>query len=302
MADEISIEGKEYISSRRASELSAYTQDYIGQLARNGFIEARRVGGLWYILSDSLKEYKSKAETFKPIAPQSTHNTSDRDSVISFDGHQYVSAARAAKSTGYHQDYIGQLARLGKVISRQIGNRWYVDHEALLAHKREKDALLGAVQAQSVGVSPSRSDNIASLFRNEAFFTYTSERADLIPQLGDGDIAELLITPLEQAKDISHDNGTPIQIRRMGDYKASGGTITARRSIKVLVAVLVVIITVATVGSILSKNRWINTKGAVPTSNVGELASTDGVAVIVGNLAEWIESILGHEMTYQYSK
>ena len=34
MSDEMQIEGKPYISSKRASELSGYAQDYIGQLAR----------------------------------------------------------------------------------------------------------------------------------------------------------------------------------------------------------------------------------------------------------------------------
>ena len=35
------------ISSKRAAESSGYAQDYIGQLARKGLIEARRIGGLW---------------------------------------------------------------------------------------------------------------------------------------------------------------------------------------------------------------------------------------------------------------
>ena len=54
MTNEITLEGEEYISSKRASELSGYAQDYIGQLARVAAIDAKRIGGLWYVSLDSL--------------------------------------------------------------------------------------------------------------------------------------------------------------------------------------------------------------------------------------------------------
>jgi hypothetical protein len=49
MSDEMVIEGKTYISSKRAAQVSGYAQDYIGQLARGGAIDAQRVGGLWFV-------------------------------------------------------------------------------------------------------------------------------------------------------------------------------------------------------------------------------------------------------------
>ncbi|MSU73967.1 DNA-binding protein [Candidatus Kaiserbacteria bacterium] len=189
MSDAMWLEGKEYISSKRASELSGYAQDYIGQLARKGIIAAQRVGGLWFISMASLTEYKSHAEAYVPQQPE-RKETHDPDSLISFDGKDHISASRAAKITGYHPDYVGQLARSGTIISRQVGNRWYIDREGILAHKQEKDGLLGAVQAQSVGIS--RGD--ASILSSEdahgshyngpgPFLTYTRDDRDLIPVL-----------------------------------------------------------------------------------------------------------------------
>lgn len=152
MTDELTIEGKQFISSKRASKLSGYAQDYIGQLARGGHIEAQRIGGLWYIFMDSLMKYKDKSEAVKPEPPQKSFENAPADVLVTFEGRDYVSAGRAADLTSYHQDYIGQLARAGKIQSRQVGNRWYIDREALMAHKEEKDRLLGAVQAASVGI------------------------------------------------------------------------------------------------------------------------------------------------------
>jgi len=187
MAEQVTIEGKEYISSKRASELSGYAQDYIGQLARGAQIDAQRVGGLWFVLMSSLESYKEKAEAYKPEPPVRVPNA-DPESLLTFDGKDYVSAARAAKVTGYHQDYVGQLARSGTVLSRQVGNRWYVERQGITAHKAEKDALLAAVQSESVGLARSESPKIdtGATKREEApleheLFTYTTDSGDLLP-------------------------------------------------------------------------------------------------------------------------
>src|SRR3989338_4301218 len=187
MTDEITLDDKSYVSSKRASELSGYSQDYIGQLARGGYIDAQRVGGLWYIHLDSLKSYKEKTENEKPQPPQ-PNTSQDPDTLGFFDGKEFISASRASKVTGYSQDYVGQLARPGKILARQVGIRWYVDRKALIQHKKEKDALLAAVQAASVGIqaretSLERFSNIDAIKSPELHFTYAPESRDLIPSI-----------------------------------------------------------------------------------------------------------------------
>ena len=189
MATEIDLGGTIYISSKNAAEKTGYTQDYIGQLARGGQIEARRVSGMWYILEQSLRDYKEKADQFVPIPPQGFQPSTSADVSVSFDGKDYISANRAAKITGYNQDYIGQLARSGEVLSRQVGNRWYVDRESLLAHKKEKDGLLAAVQVQSVGLAKPESipepEKPAEAAAQEevTHFEYVREEVPLIPDI-----------------------------------------------------------------------------------------------------------------------
>lgn len=187
MSDEILLEGKQFVSARRASEVSGYARDYVGQLARSGLIQAQRVGGLWYISLESLKGYQQNAEAYTPQVPQKT--AQDMDATVSFDGKDYLAASRAAKLTGYNQDYIGQLARAGKVLSRQIGNRWYVERGGLLAHKAQKDALLGAVQAEAVGITRPAADLAPvehasnSSSKHPELLTYITESMDLMPVL-----------------------------------------------------------------------------------------------------------------------
>ncbi len=187
MSDAMWLEGKEYISSKRASQLSGYAQDYIGQLARKGLIDAQRVGGLWFVSMVSLTEYKSNADTYVPPQPE-RKTAPEADSLVTFDGKDHISASRAASITGYHPDYVGQLARSGAIISRQVGNRWYIDREGILAHKKEKDNLLGAVQAESVGISRNNDVSIPAEEPHKShyngpgpFLNYTSDNRDLLP-------------------------------------------------------------------------------------------------------------------------
>jgi hypothetical protein len=52
--DELEIQGKKYISSKRAAELTGYAKDYVGQLARGGKIPGTRVGRAWYVQEAAL--------------------------------------------------------------------------------------------------------------------------------------------------------------------------------------------------------------------------------------------------------
>ena len=51
------INGKTYISSRRAGEIFGYTNDYVGQLARAGKIESTIVGRSRYVDYSSISDY-----------------------------------------------------------------------------------------------------------------------------------------------------------------------------------------------------------------------------------------------------
>ena len=59
MDGELIFDNTKYISSKRASEISGYTQDYVGQLCRDGRVDGRRVGRSWYVHEDSLLLYAS---------------------------------------------------------------------------------------------------------------------------------------------------------------------------------------------------------------------------------------------------
>jgi hypothetical protein len=179
--DEVQVEGQTYISSKRAAAETGYAQDYIGQLSRGGLIKAQRIGGLWYVLLDSVVEYKKQAEAYKPEPPKYTPHSSVQPE-IQLDGKDYASAARAADMTGYHQDYIGQLARGGRIPAQLVGNRWYIEKEALIQHKKEKDAQLAAVQAQSVGLKRTFVPVHAPKTEEKSLLSYAQEETkDLMP-------------------------------------------------------------------------------------------------------------------------
>jgi len=55
---ELTLNGRTYLSTKRAAEITGYTTDYVGQLARGGKIDAQLVGRNWYIDEVSIKKHK----------------------------------------------------------------------------------------------------------------------------------------------------------------------------------------------------------------------------------------------------
>lgn len=54
---------------------------------------------------------------------------------ISIGGKNYIPAAQAAKLVGYTKDYVGQLARGGKIEAQLIGHSWYISEDSIRRHK-----------------------------------------------------------------------------------------------------------------------------------------------------------------------
>jgi len=67
--DELEIDGKKYLSSRRAAREHKYHTDYIGQLIRAGKVAGKKVGRAWYVDAASLSAYlRAEADGGKTVA------------------------------------------------------------------------------------------------------------------------------------------------------------------------------------------------------------------------------------------
>ncbi len=313
MSDEMFIGEKRYISSKRAADLSDYTQDYIGQLARKHLIDAQRVGGLWYVSMDSLAQYKEKAESYIPVPPQNVL-AKDPDSLISFDGKDYLSAGRAAEITGYHPDYVGQLARGGTVLSRQIGNRWYVERTHIIGHKKEKDGLLARVQSEAVGIVKVESQHgYAGHNDTEPFFKYTSDDRDLLPTLTLPELHEDGSEALEEVPDTLEEGARILPIRVMRSY---GDTVVVPHVIRpknktgrqsrmtnkyiAISGVLATIVIVLSVGVIMPKSGWVYTRAGIQ-EGIGSNTMVAGVATVATKIGDLLEQFLAPELIYRRS-
>ena len=57
---------------------------------------------------------------------------------LDFGGELYISSKRAASEYGYTKDYIGQMARSGKIAAKLIGRNWYVLESDLQSKRKHK--------------------------------------------------------------------------------------------------------------------------------------------------------------------
>lgn len=76
---------------------------------------------------------------------------------IVVDGRRFISSKRAAALTGYAQDYVGQLSRMGKIAARRLGRAWYVDMEAIQAYHDAESLVEIQVQKGSEDIKPNLS-------------------------------------------------------------------------------------------------------------------------------------------------
>lgn len=191
--DKIEVDGKEYILSREAAEATGYTQDYVGQLARRGSILSKRVGGLWYVNQESLKNHKSESQSHKShthgahnaTSKKTTGGPDKHESLVMLDGKEYVTTKRAAELTGYTKDYIGQLARGGKISRNQVGGQQYVLKSDLTKHQKDKDTKLAAVQASAVGIKESEPVN-TRIDDDGPLLKYLPDEGDDLPEITKG--------------------------------------------------------------------------------------------------------------------
>ncbi len=118
---------------------------------------------------------------------------------LEIQGKKYISSKRAAELTGYAKDYVGQLARAGKVPGTRVGRAWYVEESALLLHARS-DADQRAESASEAGkpivspLQPRRAVISPATLKAFGYGTqklpdtwtsavYFSDDADLIPRI-----------------------------------------------------------------------------------------------------------------------
>lgn len=77
--DELIIEDKKYVSSKRAAKITGYAKDYIGQLCREGRVPARLVGRSWYVLETAIQDHRFGTTDIQPEERAET----PQDAVIS---------------------------------------------------------------------------------------------------------------------------------------------------------------------------------------------------------------------------
>jgi hypothetical protein len=65
--NEITIGDKIYISSKRAAEITGYAKDYVGQLCREGHVDAKMVGRSWYVYEPSIRAHRFGEAVEEPV-------------------------------------------------------------------------------------------------------------------------------------------------------------------------------------------------------------------------------------------
>jgi len=85
--DYIFVEGNRYISAKKAAEITGYTSDYIGQIAREGKVRSKKIGRIRFVEEGELKNYTidsdRKKNAIDKLAEINVESTALASSVVS---------------------------------------------------------------------------------------------------------------------------------------------------------------------------------------------------------------------------
>src|SRR3989344_3835830 len=119
MNSDLFFDNKKYISTNQAGLLTGYSKDHIARLCAGDQVISKRIGRTWYVEEESIIKYKNS------LIPNSLIKIENR----------YISINQARVLTGYSNGYIRRLCREGSVLSKRIGQSWFVEEESLIKYK-----------------------------------------------------------------------------------------------------------------------------------------------------------------------
>ncbi len=121
------------VTIERASQLTGFTRHHLDRLVKAGVLHTKDKNGTMVVDVSSLEAYSEKRVQKKA---QKKEVVNDQEESIITDGAKYVSINRAARLSGYTQEYVQGLGRDEVIQTKYLGERLYVDIESLFAHRR----------------------------------------------------------------------------------------------------------------------------------------------------------------------
>ena len=177
-------EGEEYVSSKRASSITGYAKDYIGQLCRLGKLNARMVGRNWYIALSALEEhkksYKKEIETLQHKETGSEVKTAEESA---------VRPATVIPKSEVQIEIFKKERYPRRMIEETVPLRYEADERPLIPHMEPKKETVDAMQVKS----QSTSRRSASLVQR----AHTENSNSRVPIVG---VDEIIPDPFEIAK------------------------------------------------------------------------------------------------------
>lgn len=122
------------VTIERAIQLTGFSRHHLERLIKARVIDAHEKDGVQLLKVSSLEAHSEKRAQKR--AQKKEERAAEQEESIVTDGAKYVSLNRAARLSGYTQEYIQNLTTDGVVHTKFLGERLYIDIESLFAHRR----------------------------------------------------------------------------------------------------------------------------------------------------------------------
>jgi len=161
--DELVIDDKKYVSSKQAAKLTGYAKDYVGQLCREGRVQAQLVGRAWYVLESAIQDHRFGSTSETPEKPKRAHRDESSEEVLMpvWEAPRYVPSVNEILPQIKPKQTLEETDNVGSVESIESWSEWRTaDEDAAQAVEPFPEALntteasATEIEADAVSVRP----------------------------------------------------------------------------------------------------------------------------------------------------
>ncbi len=129
---------EEWLTTPQAVQLTGYSKALITHLAREGRINAYKVGRDWLINRQDLLDYQQKMQQKrKKRGAKRKKSKTQETKTPAFSLENLITTSEAAEISGYTAHFIRTLAGQGRIEAVKKGKIWLIRRDSLLAYCAE---------------------------------------------------------------------------------------------------------------------------------------------------------------------
>jgi hypothetical protein len=222
--DSLILEGIQYISSKRAADLTDYTKDYVGQLCRAKKVDAHLIGRNWYVSEEGILAHKRG---------EGKHSKKEKDTDENFVDEEPIELEMTSESESTDAPATDEIKTDIAVDESELEEETDIKKENELEESVNEGEYVVPVRRVGTADSVSEVSERQKALVEEMRVEYETDTDPLLPPVArkSDDTAQHRLKHEEGRADTA-DSSVDIQVRQMKDNGGEWGNVKVRSALE----------------------------------------------------------------------